>query len=171
VAFLRSVAETDYEVGGPLEVVGRLLHRLAGDARDPLLGAHAERGQHRHVPRVEEELAQDRAPEIAVGLLDQQEVAEIPRVAEEGEVVRAPPPALHLAREAEPHLRLPDEVERDVGQRDVLLEDGRMAAPLADPVAEDQRVVPHPQEELEERVVPHHMCPASSGMSKKLGCR
>jgi hypothetical protein len=135
------------------------------------------------VPGVEQELAQDRAPEIAVGLFDQQEVPEIPGIAQEGEVIGAAPLPLDLSGQAQPHLRLADQVERGVGERDILLQHRRMTAPFADPVAEDQRVVPHPQEELEQVVIrlvqrsgrrartPHHMCPASSGMSKKLGCR
>ena len=37
--------------------------------------------------------------------------------------------------------RLAEQVERDVGQRDVVLEVGRVAAPLREPVRHDQRVV------------------------------
>ena len=92
-------------------------------------------------------------------------------VAQEGEVVGAPLLPLDLGGKSQPHLRLADQVERGVGQRDVLLQHGGVAAPLADPVAEDQRVVSHPQEELEQGSPFHHMCPASSGMSKKLGWR
>ena len=43
------------------------------------------------------------------------------------------------ARQQQP--RLAEQVERDVGQRDVLLEVGRAAAPLREPVGVDERVV------------------------------
>ncbi len=87
--------------------------------------------------------------------------------------------------------RLPDQVEREVGEAEVDLEHRPMAAPFAEPLAEDQRVVAEPQQIIEMRRRPrspaagaskapapvapvgtsiggkrrHQMCFTSSGMS------
>ena len=45
--------------------------------------------------------------------------------------------------------RLTEEIERDVGERDVLLENGRVSAPLAQPVTEHEPVVAEAQQQLE----------------------
>ena len=87
--------------------------------------------------------------EVAVRALDEQQVAEVPGVAQVGEVVGGAALALDLGGEAEPHLRLADQVERDVGERDVLLERRRVAAPLGDAVAEDQGRVADAEQVLE----------------------
>ncbi len=42
-----------------------------------------------------------------------------------------------------------DQVERDVGHRDVFLENRAVAAPLAQPMAEDEAVVTQSQQVLE----------------------
>jgi hypothetical protein len=172
VAFGRAVAEADHDIGGALEVIGGLLHRLGGDVGDARIRGLGEPLQHRQRPGVVEELAHHGVAEITVRALGDQEVPEIPRIAQIGEVIGAAPLALDLAREAEPELGLADQVERGVGERDVLFENRRVAAPLADPVAEDQRGVAEPAEKLEQRrVLFHHIAPTSSGMSKKVGCR
>ena len=102
------------------------------------------------MPGVEQELPHQRVAEVAVRPLDQQQVAEVPGVAQIGEVVGGAPLALDLGGEAQPHLRLADQVERDVGERDVLLQHRRVAAPFGDAVAEDQRGVADAQQVLEE---------------------
>ena len=50
-----------------------------------------------------------------------------------------------VARFAEEMRRLPDQVERQVGEAEVDLEHRRMPAPFAQPLAEDQRIVAEPQ--------------------------
>ena len=99
---------------------------------------------------VEQELAHQRVAEVAVRALDEQQVAEVPGVAQVGEVVGGAALALDLGGEAEPHLRLADQVERDVGEGDVLLERGGVAAPFGDAVAEDQGRVADAEQGLEE---------------------
>ena len=49
--------------------------------------------------------------------------------------------------------RLADQIEPDIGERQLLFEQRRMSAPFRQPVAEDQRVVSQPQYVIEER---HH---------------
>ena len=126
------------------------------------------------MPGIEQELTHEGAPEIAVGQFHQQQVAEIPDVAQKGQIVGALPLVLNLGGIAQPHLGLSDQVERGIGQRDIFFQHRRMAAPFRNPVAEDQRVVAHPQQELHQFVlvhIRHHICPASSGMSKNVGWR
>ena len=143
--------------------------------------AHIETGRHAHRNRAMLLLthwAGLRVGEVAVRTLDQQQVPELHRIAQIGKVVGAAPPALHLAGEGKPELTLPDQVQRLIGQRDILFQHRGMAAPFRDAVAQHQAAVAHPAEPVEERGpvdrcrrLGHHMCPTSSGMSKKVGCR
>jgi hypothetical protein len=150
VAFVAAVAEADDEVGGALEVVGDFLHGLPGDLGDPGVGGGGEGLEELVVEGVEEELAHQRVAEVAVRALDEEQVAEVPGVAEVGEVVGGAALALDLGGEAEPELGLADQVERDVGERDVLLERGGVAAPFGDAVAEDEGGVADAEEGFEE---------------------
>ena len=150
VALVAAVAEADDEVGGAFEVVGDLLGGLGGDLGDAGVGGGGQRLQELVVQGVEQELAHQRLAEVAVRALDEEDVAEVPGVAQVGEVVGAAALALDLGGEAEPELGLADQVERDVGERDVLLERRGVAAPFRDAVAEDQGVVAGAEQELEE---------------------
>jgi hypothetical protein len=62
-------------------------------------------------------------------------------VAQEGERIFVAAAPFDLAGQREQQPRLADEVERDVGERDVLLDHRAVAAPLRQPLAEDQRGV------------------------------
>ena len=83
------------------------------------------------------------------------------------------------AGKTEPESGLSDQVERHVGHRDVVFESRGMAAPLGDPVAENEAGVAHsPQERPQTGSLPgghgpgaDHMCSTSSGTSKKDGWR
>ena len=99
----------------------------------------------------EEELAHDREPEVAVRQLDEQHVAVVDGVAEIRERVLVASLPFDLARELEKQRRFADQVERDVGERDVLLEDRPVAAPLGQPMAEHEPVVGEAEEIGEER--------------------
>ena len=46
---------------------------------------------------------------------------------------------------------LPDQVERDVGKAKVDLQRGRVAAPFAEPLTKDQRIVAKPLAIIEQR--------------------
>ena len=174
MALRGAVAQRDHRLGGALNMVLHLLDRLGRNRRDLGIGRCRQPGQHRQMPAVEQELAQDGLAEIAIGLLHQQHVAEVPDVAQHGKVIRAAALAFNLSRKAQPHLRLPDEVQRDIGQRDIFLQRRRVAAPFADPVAQHEGVVAHPAQKFEQLALVHlrhHMAPTSSGMSKKVGWR
>ena len=83
----------------------------------------------------------------------------------------------HRPRCAEQMRRLPDQVEREVGQAQIDLERRRVAAPFAEPLAEDQRIVAQPQQIIGRAAFiarlrtsggsdrRHQMCFTSSGMS------
>ena len=110
--------------------------------------------------------------EVAVRPLDELQVAEVALVAQVGEVVLGAAGALDLAGVGQQGARLAEQVERDVGQRDVLLELRRAGDPLAEPLGEDERVVAEPEGVRRERrrgaCVPTglaHRCCTSAGMS------
>ena len=171
MALIRAVAQPDHQVRAPLPVVGHLLDRFLGDLGEASLRRVLERIQHRVVPGIEQELPHQGLGEVAVGLLDQQDVAELRGVAQIGQVVGRPAGPLQPPGQPEPELGLADQIEGDVGQRDILLDRRGVAAPFGDPVAEDQAVVAEPERVLGQGRVIHHIAPTSSGMSKKVGWR
>ena len=72
-------------------------------------------------------------------------------VAQVGKVVLAAPLALDLAGIGVEQPRLADQVERQVGERDVLLQHGRPPRPLRQPMPEHQRVVGEGHDIVEQR--------------------
>ncbi len=103
-----------------------------------------------HERRIEQ-LAHHGGGEIAVRLLDQQDVGEGVLVAQVGERVLVAALALDLAGVGVVEARLPDQVERQVGKRDVLLQHRRLARPLRQPMPEHQRIVGKGEDVCEER--------------------
>ncbi len=108
-----------------------------------------------------EQVPCNRLREIAVRLLDQKTVLEIEHVAVKRELVA-------VASFAQEQRRLPDQVERQVGEADVDLEHGSVPAPFADALPQHQSVVAEAQEIFcagidDDRR--HQMCFTSSGMS------
>ena len=119
-----------------------------------------------------EQLPHQSLGEIAVGLLDQQQVAVLPDVTQVCELVLVILLAFDLGGIGVELARLADEVERDVGERHVLFQHRRMPAPFRQPVTEDQRIVGAAQGVEHQRCfgdlgvgARHHMCPTSSGTS------
>src|SRR5690606_37898575 len=88
--------------------------------------------------------------EIAIGLLDQQAILEVQHVAAEGERVGVPALSFRFGGDGEEMRRLPDQIERDVGEAEIDLDAGRVTAPLAKPLAEDQTVVAKAKREFEQ---------------------
>ena len=89
-----AVAEPDHPVAAALEVVGDLLDRLRGDLGDARVGRALQLPQQQIVPGVEQELPRHVTAEVAVRLLDQQQVAEFAGVAQDRRACprRAPRP-------------------------------------------------------------------------------
>ena len=138
VALVGAVAEADHPFRRVAQMVGALLLRLGGDGRERgVLGRHhgapvgiGEGGI--------EQLADDGVGEVAVGLLDQQQVPVLVGVAQVGVLVLVVAGPLDLGGVGVEQARLPDQVEPDVGERHVLLQHRRTSAPLRQPVAEDE---------------------------------
>ena len=98
----------------------------------------------------EQELTHDGRREVAVRLLDEQAVPVLAGVAQIGEIVLAQRPARERRRVVVQRARLADEVEPDIGERDVLLQRRGVAAPFGQPVPEHQRVVRPAEREAHE---------------------
>src|SRR5205823_11941499 len=93
------------------------------------------------LPVREQELARDGLREIAIRLLDQQAVAEIQSVAMEGERVGIAALSFDLAGETEKMRPLPQQIEADVGQREIDLQHRRVPGPFRQALTQDERVV------------------------------
>ncbi len=97
-----------------------------------------------------EQLPHHRSGEVAVRLLDQQQVAVIAGVAQIGEGILVAALAFDLAGIGVERARLADQVEPDIAEGEVLLEHRRVPDPFGQAMAEDQRRVGEPQRVLEE---------------------
>jgi hypothetical protein len=133
-----------------LLVVARFLDRLAGDGGKLGVARIAQALPHQLEPGGQRQVAQHGEGEVAARQLGQGRVAVVDLIAQEGELVfvpaRAAALATVLAGQGQQRPRLTDQVERHVRQRDVLLEDGPVAAPLAEALAEDQAGVAKAQQ-------------------------
>ena len=136
-------------------MIGRLLLRPCGDGGQARVGGRGHRAPPRVGERGVEQLADDGVREIAIRLLDQQHVAPQPDVAEVGEIVLVVARPLRLGGERVERPGLADQVEADIGQRQLLLEHRRMPGPFRQPVPQHQRVVGPPQREGDDRRIGH----------------
>ncbi len=98
----------------------------------------------------EQKLARDGEGEIPVRQLDDERVAVVGRIAKIRERVLVAALRFRFAGPLQQQVRLAHEVERDVRERDVLLEDRPVPAPLAQPVAKHQAVVAVAEQVFEE---------------------
>ena len=154
-------------------MVGAFLLGLGGDARELAVLGAGERFPQRHRERRIAELARHGGGEVAVGPLHQLHVEELVRVAQEGELVLVASIPADGDGVAIERTRLSDQVERDVGERNVLLQRRRATRPLGEAMPQHQRVVGEAQQvevvRIAEMRLPWrglaHMCPTSSGMS------
>ena len=69
---------------------------------------------------------------------------------------------LHLRGVVIERARCTNQIQRHIGQRQILLQHRRVATPLAQPMAQNQMIIGQLQNCLEQS---HYMCPTSSGMS------
>ncbi len=74
------------------------------------------------MPCVEQVLTHQRAAEVGVRLLYQQKVPELRPVTQIGKIVSRAPFAFGFGGKAEPKLSLANQVERGVGERNVLFQ-------------------------------------------------
>ena len=162
VAVVGAVAETNHPVAGMTQVIGGFLGRLGRDRRQLDIARLRQRRPQLRLPGAVQQVAHHREGiagalaaaffDAAVGQLAQRESAEFARPAKIGERVFVASLAFDHSRELEQRRGLPDEVEGEVGRRDVLLEDGAVAAPFGEPVPEHQPVVTEPEQVLEQGI-------------------
>jgi hypothetical protein len=132
-------------------VVGQLLDALARHGRHHRVARAEQPLQQREPPRREQQQPGDRAGEVeVVRELGERDVAELRLGAQVGQCVLVALPALHVRRAGEQHAGLAEQVERGVGQRDLLLQLRSVGHPLREPMAADQRVVTEHQAVLRE---------------------
>ncbi len=145
------------------QMVLGFLDRLARDARKCCVGRGAKTCVEFGLPGVEQELAHDGVREIAIGLLAEQQVAEIPGVAKEGERVCVAPLALAARGLGQQQVGLAGQVECHVGERDVLFQLRRVPAPFGHAMAQHQARIAQPQQVLEEVRIRHRQMFFTSG--------
>jgi hypothetical protein len=95
-----------------------------------------------------EKLPGDRGPEIAIGLLDQKVIQVFMFVAQHGQGILIRLLTGQGSDVLEDESRLANEIERNIGHGDVLLEDGTVAAPLPQSLAKDEGAVGEMEEVL-----------------------
>ena len=93
----------------------------------------------------------DGESEIAPRQLHDLEVPEAALVAPVGERVFVPARSFDLPRQPQEHRGVAQEIERHVGERDVLFENRPVPAPLGGAVAEDEPIVAESEQVLEQR--------------------
>ncbi len=133
MADVRAVTEPQGPLFGVVAVVGDLLDGLGGERREQAV-AGGQFGVEQVLVGGEVQLAGDGVGEVAVGLLHQLEVGEGALLAQIRQFVL-------VADQRQQHAGLAEQVQGDVGEGDLLLEDGGVAGPLAEAVREHQRVV------------------------------
>jgi hypothetical protein len=126
-------------------VVGDLLDRLPRDAGDLVVDAVAQAAVERELVSRDEQLPGHGHAEVVVGSLDDLQVQEVSLVPEVGKVVLGASGTFDQPCVGEQTARLPEQVERDVAERDVLLQLRCPRDPLTQSLRQDQRVVAEPE--------------------------
>jgi hypothetical protein len=163
VALLGSVAQPEHPLGRVVDVVGDLLDGLRRDTGERLVRRALQRVVQQMLVRREVQQARDGDGEVAIRPFADQQVREVPLVAVVREIVLGPSAAFQVCRVRQQRPRLPELVEPDVAERDVLLELRGVRDPLAHPLGRDQGVVTEPEGVGEHIVV--HRCSTPSGIS------
>ena len=154
-----TVAQPDRPQCTVVEVVRRLLDRLGRDPGQPLVVARGQLLVQRPLVRRQEQQLRDGDREVAVRQLHEQAVTVLPVVAQVRQGVLVARFALQFARVGQQQAGDPELVQRDVGERDVLLQLGCPRAPLGEALRRDQRVVTEAQYLFEGG----HRCATPSG--------
>ena len=87
VTLFGTITEPDYPFAAPAQVVGYFLERLAGNRCQSLVVALTQCLQEEIMPGVEQEIAGNRMGKIAIGLFDQQAIAEFAGIAEVRQII------------------------------------------------------------------------------------
>src|SRR5512132_2508564 len=170
MTLLGTVTQAPGPAGGMVLVVVDLLDRFARDSGDGRVDRVGQPRVEQTLVCGEEELPGDGLREVAVGLFDELNVNEVALIPEKSEVVLGPARGLDLPRVRQQDAGLTEQVESDVGERDVFLELRGIRRPLAESLGEDERVVAQPQCILRDRWqlrgrCAAHRCSTPSGRS------
>ncbi len=122
-------------------MIGDFLHALLRDSGQLRIRRTAHFAQQQLVPVREQNLSGNGLREIAVRLFDQKAVVEIEHVAAKGQRIGIAAFAFRVGRHAQEVRRLPDQVETDIGERQIDLQHRRMTAPFRKTLAEDECVI------------------------------
>src|SRR2546423_14749854 len=150
MALVGAAAELQHPIAAVANVIARLLEHLCRDASEILVGAPLQRLCLCHRVDAEQELPSDGEGEVAFGKLDEQRVSVVDAVTQKREGVGVAIGVLGRRGVREQEIRLAYEIEGDVRERDVLLENRRMAAPFGQTMAEHQAIVAETHEVLDE---------------------
>src|SRR5207248_6406504 len=93
------------------------------------------------MPHIEVELPRCCHGIVTVWLFDKQNISEIACIAEERELVLIAGSTLDVACVPQPKTRMSQQVQSNVGQRDIFFEHRTMPAPLGQALAENEAVV------------------------------
>ena len=125
-------------------MVARLFNRFGGDGGKLAVAAPGQAFVQRHVPGIHQVLAGNGVGEAAVWLLHQQDIAELAFVAAKRQrvFIALAFPFRGIGQEI---ARLAQQVETDIGEREVNFQLRRVAAPGAEALGEHQTVVAQTQ--------------------------
>src|SRR5689334_14157769 len=111
-------------------VIARLLQALRCNGAKLGVGGALQSLPEPALERAEQKIAYDGVSEVDVGQLDQSDVAILVFASEECQLILIAALTLDCPRMGEEQARLPDEIERDVGEREILFQHRRVPAPF-----------------------------------------
>ena len=128
--YLSAIAQTFQPAAAKAQVIAHLLEPLGGDGGNLRVTTVYQPGKQRHMPGIDKELAGDGVGKVAVRLFHQQEIAVLTFIPAVGQGIFIAA-AGQLSRIAEEVARLAQQIEADIGQREVNFQLRGMAAPRA----------------------------------------
>ena len=152
MALRRTVAQAHQPARAVAQMIAGLLHRLRRDGREALVrrvrsaARRARAGTHRSAPG-----ARCVSPKSPFGCSTSVGLRYSPCSRRKARSSSVRPAALHLARVAQQQAGLSDEIERHVGEPQILLEHGSMSDPFPEPLPENQAEIAEPQGVAAER--------------------
>ena len=149
MAFLCSIAQASHPTGTSSKMILHLLECLLTDSANPLIARVQQLLEQQRVPEIKIELSSDRHREIAVCLFHQEQIPELVGITQKSELIFGASFAFDLGGIFKPELRLPVQIERDVGKCEILLQGRSAAAPFSETLAQDETAVSEAQEIIE----------------------
>jgi len=134
MAFFAAVAQCDHCAGRAFNVILYLFQRFGGNRGDPFIRAADQLAQQFHVIGIKQKLPHHCLAKIPIWTFNQNRISKIPCITQHRQIIGAAPCAFDLGRKSQPHLRLSQEIKRNVGQGDIFFDNRRMTTPFADAV-------------------------------------